>query len=192
VFTYVSGVGASGNVYVYIRDSAGTEVQLTNSLSGTGFARIVFNKSAKTCDWYEAGTTLTTDNVDLSTLNSTSWYIKFKILTGFSASTLDVHFVGYAAASNSGSSFVLTSAHTASSSTTMGIGKYTMGLGSLSNFQVSADGGSNFSTATNKALSRIGTAGTSIQWKLTADWVTSIDVTTKNIPTLNSFSYYFG
>ncbi len=192
--------------YIYLTDGT-NKVQCftrekTNDSdeSGNKICRIVINNSAETADVY-IDETISSNDLDISSLYSGSGgndaiYLEIRIEVGDDASSgyIDIQKVGYAKHGDSaGTKLMITDASTITSST-IGIAQtYWTVEPTAETYSISFDNGSNYTTLSNiGTIQQSANGGTQLKWKFSASKVTSIDATTKNIPTATAYGGFYG
>lgn len=186
----------SGTSTIQVQISNGT-THIDTGITGTGYHRIVFNKSAETCDIYEDdASSVSTDNLDISTV-TTNWYIRFFVTgnvpsnPGDSEVRMTIQEIGYADGSVGTSDVVFSS--TASETSSVGIGIVgTANTTSAPTIAFSADGGVNYTTGAADALVETTDTGTSIKFKVTGAHPTTMSATSKNIMNLTYIGGTYG
>lgn len=140
-------------------------------------SKIVIDRSAEVAYWYEDATSTGSvpSSADLSSLSNYYLRIDTSRSGSGSGSTVNVYEVGYLDG-DSGSSILQTGGSTITESDSFANKVFTSGDSTTITSQVSADGGSSFGTFTNFNIVEV-TGGTSLVYKITGSFLTSIDGT---------------
>lgn len=181
-----------------------TQIQISNgtthvdtTLTGSGYARIIFNKTGETCDIYaDDGASLLQNDLDISSV-TTNWYIRLSCFgnvpsnPGTATSRIKLQEIGYVDGSTGSSTAIFTD--TAASTTATGLAVIeTSNTTSTPVIGFSADSGANFVTDSNENLINTSNTGTGIQFRITGDHPTTISATSKNIMRLDKFGGIYG
>lgn len=195
IFRY-DAINTGGSATVQMQLSDGTNhVTLVSAGTGTtgDIVRVVINKSGETVDVYKGDTTVTSDDVDISSLVGSNWYFRLNFSGDTSpASHIRIHFLGYIDGTST-TSDVVTAAQTPSSNASLGICNSITSVGSFASGELafSADNGSTYVTGNNREWIRTTVAGTNCKYRFRNAHSTSPSATSKNIVTMSKYAFYY-